>query len=285
MRSLKPALFFALLLMGYTAIFPSFENARKDVRLGEVKGLTLPPFVVKLLSLEYRSIAADLHFVRASQFYGGKVDSLEKATKNDWIWLYSNLWIATELDPFFEDPYYLGNALLTWDAGMYNEANKLLQKGMDAREWDWYIPFAIGFNKFYFLNENKEAADYLLKANERPGAWPYLPNLAARLYNKEGRTEAAVAFLINFWKNEKNEKMKKDYEIRIDALRKILFLEKAVAGLKDKTGALPHNLEELISKGIIKEIPKDPYGGVFYLEKDGSIKTTSELAFKVRSNK
>ncbi|MEK6724961.1 MAG: hypothetical protein AABY54_00200 [Deltaproteobacteria bacterium] len=266
------------LIASYALIFPSFEKARKDIRLGEVKGFNLPPLVVKFMAFEFKSIAADLHYVRASQFYGGRVDRLAEATRDDWAWLYTNLWLATELDPYFQDPYYLGNAFLTWDAGLYVQANKLLQKGMDARTWDWTLPFYIGFNKFYFLNENKEAADYLLKAYERPGAIPYLPNLAARLYQREGRTEAALAFLVNFWENERDQKQKKAYEIRIDAFRKILSLEKAAALYKERNGKQPEKLEELVKAGLIKEIPQDPYGGTFYIRGDGVIETTSKLA-------
>ncbi len=266
------------LILSYALIFPSFETARKKVMMGEVKGLNLPPHVIKFMAFEFKSIASDLHFVRASQFYGGRVDSLAHATRDDWAWLYTNLWLATELDPYFQDPYYLGNAFLTWDAGMYAQANRLLQKGMEARTWDWTIPFFIGFNKFYFLNENKEAADYLIESYERPGGPRYLPNLAARLYQREGRTEAALAFLINFWENERDQKLKKAYEIRIDAFRKILSLEKAAATYKEKNGKLPEQLEDIVKAGLIKEIPKDPYGGTFYIRGDGVIETTSKLA-------
>ena len=62
-----------LLISSYALIFPSFETARKKVLLGEVKGLNLPPHVIKFMAFEFKSIAADLHFVRASQFYGGRV--------------------------------------------------------------------------------------------------------------------------------------------------------------------------------------------------------------------
>jgi hypothetical protein len=268
-----------VLVVGYALIFPPFEKARKEVITSEEeRGVNLPPFVVKLMSFEFRSIAADLHFVRASQFYGGRINRLDTATMADWAWLYTNLWVATELDPCFEDPYYMGNAFLTWDAGLYKQANKLLQKGMDARTWDWQFPFFIGFNKFYFLYENKEAADYLLKAYERPGAPSYLPNLAARLYNREGRTEAALAFLLNFWENERDPKIKKAYETRIDALRKMLSLEKAVAIYKKQTGKAPKTLNALVRGGMMEDIPKDPYGGTFYIASDGTIETTSKLA-------
>lgn len=241
--------------------------------------MTLPPVVVKLVSLEFRSIVADFLFVRASQFYGGKVGENKKATKDDWDWLYRNLDVVTELDPYFQDPYYMGNGLLTWDAGMFNEANLLLKKATISRTWDWWFPFLSGFNKFFFMGDNKGGADDLLIASKRPGSWAILPKLASRLYYSEGKTETAISFLTTFWKNETDKKVKKGYEIRIEALKKILFLEQAVIRFRVKTGTSPDKLIHLVYAGIITDIPRDPYGGEFYLDWQGAIKTTSKLAF------
>lgn len=245
----------------------------------EMRGLTLPPVLVKLIAMEYRNIVADFLFVRASQFYGRKANKKEEPEKEDWQWFYRNLDLVTELDPWFQDPYYVGNGMLVWDAKMYKEANLLLRKATDAREWDFWFPFLLGFNKFYFLGENEEGAEYLLKASERPGAWKILPSLASRLYHKDKKAENAITFLSRFWENEKDEKVKKEYAVRIEALKKIAFLDKAVLRFKLKFGWIPENLDKMMSYGIIKGIPKDPYGGRFYIDRSGSIKTTSKLVF------
>jgi hypothetical protein len=275
-----PAIVLALVLAGYVLAFPAFERQRAPVKKVQARGLILPPPVMKLLSLEFRTITADFLFARASQYFGGKIGQREPASAADMQWLYRNLLVITDLDPYFEDPYYFGNALFTWDAGMYNEANTLLKKATEARTWDWQFPFFLGFNKFYFQNDRNGGADYLLIASKRPGAWPGLPTLAARLYSDTGRTESAIAFLIQFWENANDPKIKKSYEVRIDALKRILFLERAVSRYRQVSGRNPVSLEVLVSSGVIREIPKDPYGGRFYLDKDGSIKTTSKLAFK-----
>ena len=268
-----------IFLFGLTITFPSFEASRKSIKKVETRGMTLPPIVIKLMALEFRNIVADFLFVRVSQFYGGKVETKAAATAEDWQWLYRNLDAITELDPYFQDPYYLGNGLLTWDAGMFGEANTLLRKATDARTWDWWFPFLMGFNKFYFMGDNKGGADALLEASKRPGAWKILPKLAARLYYNDARTENAIAFLITFWENETDEAVKKEYEIRIEALKNILTLEKAIKKYSETFGKLPASEKELISTGILDDIPKDPYGGKFYLGRDGRVMTTSKLAF------
>ena len=267
------------LISGYALLFPHVETARTPLRKVQARGLILPPLVMKLLSLEFKSVSADFLFARSSQYVGGKIANREPLDKNDMRWLYGNLIVITDLDPYFEDAYYFGNALFTWDAGMVKEANDLLNKGVNSRTWDWQLPFYLGFNMFYFLHEYKEAGDYLMIASKRPGAYEFLPTLAARLYSSEGRTEAAIVFLKSFVDNEKDERIKKAYEVRLEALKRIFFLERAVLRYRSKMHRAPRDLHALIQAGIITGIPKDPYGGVFYYDKDGSIKTTSKLAF------
>jgi tetratricopeptide (TPR) repeat protein len=284
---MKPKLFLAVFLLmlitGYALIHSFIDQARVPLKNVQARGIILPPPVVKLLAFEFKGIAADFLFVRASQYFGGKIAARELADKSDMMWLYRNLIVITDLDPYFEDPYYFGNAIFTWDAGMYSEANSLLKKCVEARNWDWQYPFYLGFNKFYFLHEYREAADYLLAASKRPGAYEFLPTLAARLYSSEGGTETAIVFLKVFVDNARDERTRKNYETRLEAFKKILFLERAVSRYRHKIGKLPSNLQILVQSGILPEIPKDPYGGYFYLGKDGSVQTTSKLVFPPNS--
>lgn len=280
-----PLIALSVFLIGYITTFSGFENSRKKIKAEQVKGLTLPPVVLKLMTLEFKTITADFLFARASQFYGGKVGQETPLNEEDWQWLNHNFHVITELDPYFQDPYYVANGIFTWDAQMYEEANVLLDKAIKARTWDWWFPFLAGFNKFYFQGKNKEGADYLLMASRRPGAWPMLPTLASKLYYDEGGTEAAISFLSAILTNENDENTRRKYKIRLDALKKILYLERAASLYEDKMGVKPRNLNVLIDTWIIKQIPEDPYGGQFYIDKDGSVKTTSKLAFATLKTK
>jgi len=275
---LLPIVLLILLISGYLLLFPIVEHARDPLKRVQDRGMIFPPFVTKIISFEYKSIAADFLFARASQYLGGKIANRETMDNSDMMWLYRNMLVITDLDPYFEDPYYLGNAFLTWDVGMVKEANVLLKKGVDARSWDWQLPFYLGFNKFYFLQKNSEAADYFVIASKRPGAHNFLPTLAARLYNNEGSTKMAIVILKEFLENERDSRIRARYEMRVAALEKMLFLESAVSQYRAKSGKFPRNLQTLVQSGIIAKIPKDPYGGVFYLDKDGSVKTSSKLA-------
>jgi hypothetical protein len=194
----------------------------------------------------------------------------------EWQWLDNILTASTDLDPYFSDPYLLANAHMTWDGGMIRETNILLEKGMRYRDWDWMLPFYAGFNSFFFLNDNVKASEFLVKASQRPGPGEQLLSLASRLSYKEKKTENAALFLEAVAKKTEDKRLKKEYETRILALQARLLLERSVSVYKEKFGRAPVSLQRMIEKGILKEIPKDPYGGKYSVSPDGEISCTSD---------
>jgi len=237
-----------------------------------------PSLLLKITSLEFQGLAADVLFLDAVIFYGGKI--IGKLHPDmalwEWRWLEKTLTAATDLDPYFYDPYYFGNAVFSWEAGMVTEANVLLEKGSGHRYWDWTLPFFIGFNKFYFLQENEKAAAYLMEASRRPNASPLLASMASKLVFKENKTETSIQFLEEMLQRTDDELTKQRFKKRIDALRGILLLEQAVAQYEKRFHVKPRSVELLSAKGIIQKVPQDPYGGKFYLDQAGSVKSTTE---------
>jgi tetratricopeptide (TPR) repeat protein len=210
-------------------------------------------------------------------FYGGKLIRKEVLSEEEWAWIYKSMDIATDLDPYFLDPYYLGSVILAWEANQVKEANTLLEKALRNRTWDWTIPFYLGFNNFYFLQDNEKASEYLMEASRRPGANPMLVELAVKLSYKVKRTENAIIFLENILQRTDDEKLRREYETRLLALKRLLYLENGVAFYREKFGRKPRGLEELIQRGIIQEIPADPYGGTFHLDAQGRVGSTSNF--------
>jgi hypothetical protein len=49
-----------------------------------------------------------------------------------------------------------------------------------------------------------------------------------------------------------------------------------VMSYKERFGKTPVSLQRMIEKGILKEIPKDPYGGIFSISPEGEILCTSD---------
>ncbi|MBI5327072.1 MAG: hypothetical protein HZB80_02100 [Deltaproteobacteria bacterium] len=277
------SLFIAVLII-IIAIIGNFfaisrvSSERNLLREKEGTGLILPSSVYKVIALEFKGIFSDIMFSRAMTYYGGKLIRNEKPTEKEWGWIYRNMDAATDLDHYFLDPYYFGAMTLAWDANKVKESNILLEKAFRYRDWDWTIPFYLGFNHFYFLQDNEKAAYYLMEGAKRPGgSGGLLPTLAARLSYQGKKTENAIIFLQEMLKKTDDKNVRWIYERRLAALKAILFLEGAAAAYQNRFKARPDNLDGLIAKGIISELPQDPYGGKFYMDKDGLIKTTSEM--------
>ena len=116
-----------------------------------------------------------------------------------------------------------------------------------------------------------------MTASRRPGPSEQLLSLASRLSYKEKKTENAIVFLEALLKKTEDVRVKKDYETRVRALQARLLLERSVSAYKEKFGRAPISLQRMIEKGIMKEMPKDPYGGKFSISPEGEISSTSDF--------
>lgn len=231
---------------------------------------------VELFSLEFKNLVSDLILFDAITFVGGSKTSL---TTQQGEWLYSMLNTSSFLNPYNVDPYYFGQSFLTWEVKMYDSANILLKRGMQYRDKEWQLPFFIAFNHFYFLNAPLRGAEYMKAAIDRPGAPKViLTALASQLYYRSGRTEVGLLLLKGAEARETNEHVKKIYKKRIKAMEGVLTIEKAVEKYIQRYSKKPANIDVLIGSGFLKNQPHDPYGGEYYIDKDGNVKSTS--AFK-----
>lgn len=251
---------------------------RKQLPRGDGSAIVLPSALLKITALEFDGLVSDILFLESIAFYGGTLNRAERPRLKEWEWQWLDkmLSASTDLDPYFLDPYLFGNAIFTWEAGMIREANGLLVKGSKHRAWDWMMPFFAGFNYFYFLQENEKAAEYLMEASRRPGADPLLVSIASKLAFKEKKTETSIQFLEEMLLRTEDESIKQRFIKRIEALRGILLLEQAVAQYQKRYHQKPQNFELLVAKGIIQSVPQDPYGGKFYLDPTGSVRSTTE---------
>lgn len=231
--------------------------------------------VVELFSLEFKNLVSDLILFDAITFVGGSKTSL---TTQQGEWLYSMLNTSSFLNPYNRDPYYFGQSFLTWEAKMYDAANILLERGMQYRDKEWPFPFFIAYNYFYFLNDPMRGAEYMKVAIDRPGSSKViLTALAAQLYYRSGRTEVGLLLLKDAVVHETNERVKKIYKKRIKAMEGVLTIEKAVEKYKKRYSKNPAGIDALIGSGFLKSQPRDPYGGQYYIDKDGNVKSTSDF--------
>jgi hypothetical protein len=262
-----------LLIPSFSALTDIRRNTPAPERLGYI-----PSFEVAFFSsLEYRLLISELLFYDAIFYYGTMMERPKERPEFERIFKYVNT--STRLNPYNIDSYYFGQAILTSEAGMVREMNALLLRGLPKRNWDFYLPFFLGFNYSYYLHEYGNAAKYMARAAELNPAEGYLASLTGRLYYQANKTDLAIQYLKTMAKGVKNAAVKKSLEVRIDAFERIAFLENAVKLYESRTGKYPAELNDLVRGRVLKGIPPDPYGGEFYIDPtDRSIKTTSNFA-------
>jgi len=223
---------------------------------------------LKGASLCYDNIFADLLWLKAIGYFADHY----QADKN-YTWLYHILNIITDLDPYYQDPYEFGGVVLASEIGDVNHSSLLLKKGMKnvpkTHPRYWYLPFYLGFNYWYYNWDFKNGAKYLEMASKFPRSPEYLPMLTARMYADADSAEIALPFLDEMIATAKTEKRKEQLiKRRKDVLvtYHLDILDMAVKKYYEKFGRYPNSTESLVTDGIIKEIPKEPFGGEYYYD-------------------
>lgn len=266
----------ALVFSFYIAISMVIWEHRALVRQETRADFVLPSRFSRILALGYKGLLSDFQFLKLITFTGERFLHQETMKEEDWRYFKSSVESVTDLDPYFLDPYFLAEGLLTWEAGQFEEANRLLEKGVQHRVWDWRLPYFVGFNYFYFLHDYEKGADYVMKASRVPGAPDYLATLGARLAFYGGKTQTGILFLRGMLANTTNPSVRKTLQLRLLALERAAFIEDAVRKFEGENGR-PPKANELVSMGYLQELPKDPYGGNWVIMKNGRVFSTSKF--------
>lgn len=237
----------------------------------------LPPSALQALSFEFKGIVSDYLFFKTMTYMGLKLIQQNTPSKDEWQLINHMLQKTTDLDPRFWDPYVFAEMMLAWQAGMSDEANTLLEKAALHRPDDYRPDYFIGFNYLYFNKDAAKAAPPLRKAAQCANAPGFVKGLASRFSLYAGQTGTGILFLENLIKETADPKTVQYLGKRLLALKMIYFLEAKVKEYKLKYGRIPETLDDLVTTGVVQQIPTDPYGGKFVLLQNGRVYTTSEM--------
>ena len=244
-------------------------------------GYTPEPGVLKLLSADQQQFVAASLLMTVISYFGSLMEQAPNRinTPPDFPAMQKMIEAATQLDPYNMDSYYFGEAMV-WYTGQVTTTNRMLEYGMRYRDWDFYLPYFAGFNYAFFLKDYANAAKYYQRVGELTGT--DLPmTLAGRYLYESGRTDMAISYLALIVKNASNEAVKKALQTRLDAFLAVRTIERAADRFKSSLRHRPRSVEELIQKRYLADIPVDPYGGKFYIDDKGKVRSTSKFAFGV----
>lgn len=242
-------------------------------------GYTPAAEVQRLLAGEHRLALSEMSVIRVLFYFGSLI---EKWTNQvmlppEYFNMYKSIETAVKLDPYNMDAYYFAQSAFTWEVGRAREVNALLDYGMKYRTEDWYLPYFAGFNAAFFLQEYDQAAKYMERAAQLSGK-PLFASLASRYFYEAGRTQFGVTYLRGMIDQEQDPQQKRAYELRLEALVATRTIETALNEWRQLHDSDPQSIAELHSAGLLAQVPHDPYGGEFFLDAEGRVRTTSKFA-------
>ncbi len=285
---MKKAMPFIIIIISVILLIPVQKSTSKYLALRSVEeklGYIPSGKALKAVALDHKALLGDWLFFKAMTYYGGKIDPNLGATGRniEYYNMYRFLDAASLLDPYNIDIYYFTEAVFTWGIGRIREVNRILERGLKYRNWDHYIPFFMGFNYFYFLKDYETASKYLKMVAEMTKS-PFFASLASRMMYEAQRTDVAIGFLKTMIRDIKKESLRRSLLVRLKALEGVSIIEKAISEFELRYGRKPDDIKELIRTGILENIPEDPYGGRFYIDKHGRVRSTSKFAFQRKND-
>ncbi len=284
MSSQKPIAWLLLLVLpvGFAGIWrlqhsidaqrASLNQERDDVLLRSGK-------LVKLMSLEYAPLLADIYWTRVVQYYGNK--HVRGEANLELLW--PLLDVTTTLDPNLLISYRFGAMFLSQaaptGAGRPDLAVQLIQRGIKANPDYWRLYEDLGFVYYFDLKDYPRASEAFLEGSKKPNAHLWMKVMAAKVA-AEGESLETSAFL---WRDIYESTI--DPSIKKNALLHLQLLKakedcKQLDALADaytkRFSRRPVRISEMVQAGLLRGIPKDAMGYAYVFGEGGKAELNLE---------
>jgi hypothetical protein len=225
------------------------------------------PEVAKLSSIGFHTAMADYYWLQAVQVVGASIRPQDEGTL-----LGRFIDVVTTLDPWVGHPYRFAAVWLTGSEADVRLSNRLLERSIEYHPNDWRNRFYLGFNHFYYLEEEEPAARWLREAAELEGAPPYLAGLAARLRAGGGGLEVAAGMILELKNGTQDPYQIAEYEKMLEEIeteRRARFLDKMRQGYRRIHGRDITQVADLVEgpDPVLTQLPPEPHGWQWDLDK------------------
>jgi len=235
--------------------------------------------MVKLLSLEYAPLMADVYWTRVVQYYGSKRERREQNL--DGLWPLLDL--TTTLDPNLMPAYRFGSTFLAEarpvGAGRPDYAIDLIQRGIRENPEYWRLYQDLG-NVYYFsLHDNEKAAEAYNKGSRVPGAQPWMKIMGARIAERGNTRQTSRLLWSEIYQSAQDETVRENAKIHLMLLKTDddkEQLDRLLAEYAKKTRRQAESLNELVNAGMLRGVPVDPEGVPYIVGMTGEAELNSK---------
>ena len=221
------------------------------------------PTTLRLLSGSFASFLADLFYIQGILDISGEFDSPAIRIER----IQGDFSAALSLDPKLVQGYFFASIVLGHDKESIAKAIAFLEKHRGLNSSEWRVLYWLGFS-YYELGNYHKAVDYYREASLLPGAPDFLKSNPVMLYYKAGKADLGIIYLRGLLDSLKEKSQVEWIKVKLEWLENIAILEKKAQEFKGRFGRAPENLEELVGRGFIPIVPKDPFGGGYYWDKE-----------------
>ena len=227
--------------------------------------------LARKLVLGFDNLAADVYWMRAVVYYGGKRrttgDGSAASQTANFDLLYPLLDLVTSLDPHFKVAYRFGAIFLTEEypsgPGRPDLAIALLQRGIEQDDARWEYMEDIGFVYYWWLKDFTKAAEWFKRAGEQPGAPSWLAPLAATTLAQGGDRQSSRFLWRQILENADLDWLRKNASHRLqqlDAMDVIDELNKRSQAFMTRERRPARDWREMAAAAGLRGIPLDPSG-------------------------
>jgi len=271
-RSLWTAIVAVPLLFSAIAVLQMRIDAATRAQDEQNDLLLRSPDAVRRMSLGYDSLAADLYWTRAVQYYGSRA-GVDGATFDQ---LYPLLNIATTLDTKLVVAYRFGAIFLSeppaLGAGRADLAVQLVKHGIAANPDDYLLASDLAFIYYWYLKDYPAAADAYLQGSKIPNAPSWMRIMAALVAQRGGALETSRMIWTEIY-NSTQDKTVRERALKtlrgLRALEDMQLLDQLAQQYKDRFGHFPASSADLRDAGLIRGNPVDPEGYPYVFGPDG----------------
>ena len=238
----------------------------------------LSPIMLYVVAGEFKGVMADYLTLDVGAQLGTEVIR-DGAGNNKRVFKETDCGLALKkfqasqtLDPSFAHNMILAQGWLPWDCQMVDETMAMLKVYDVNRPWDWQPARFLAFNNYYFLNNRAEAGRIFLEAAKRGTAPAYFSILGSRLSMEGGQNETALWFVQSMLQDmPEDDPGYKDLSKRYQALQGVQVLNKAMNYYQQQFDKPLQAISDLVSSGIVLELPTNPYNVEYCLDSAGLI--------------
>jgi len=250
---------------GIDAQRAALSQERDDVLLRSGK-------LLKVVSLEYAPLMADIYWTRVVQYYGNK--HVRGQANLELLW--PLLDITTTLDPNLLIAYRFGGVFLSQPApsgaGRSDLAVKLIQRGIQANPDYWRLYEDLGFVYYFDMKDYQKASEAFLEGSKKSDAQVWMKVMAAKIATEGASYETSVFLWKDIYETSKDAEVKANAQMHLKLLRvqeDCKQLDKLADEYAKRNGRRPARMSELVQAGLLRGMPVDPDGFAYEFGEEG----------------